>query len=358
MTSPTLRFYELDFLRGMACLSVLAFHFLARGPRHDLMPGVDFPLAAAVFQYGYLGVHLFFVLSGFVIFMSAEGATVRSFAASRASRLYPGLWAAATLTAGAAWLLGDQRFQVPVVDYLANLSMVPHWFNLSYVDGAYWSLAYELLFYILVGLAIAAGLLPRVEQLMAGWLLVSVVNLIWPTWPVEFWLAAKWAPLFVAGGVFYRIRQHGLTPFRLALLGAAFDLAQVYAGLYDPPEFAVGAQATTVLWVQGAVLSAIFVLFWLVATGRFKMRASPFAYYAGALTYPLYLVHQNLGTMLYERLYRASNMVLASLALMLVCVFALSWCVYTFVERPLGRRLRRWLEGRRRQNTVAPEGVM
>ncbi|MGJ7913889.1 acyltransferase family protein [Massilia sp. LXY-6] len=342
MTASSPRFHELDFLRGIACISVLAFHFLSRGPSHQLMPGVHFPLVEAFARYGYLGVHLFFVLSGFVIMMSAEGAAPRAFLASRASRLYPGLWAAASLTAGAAWLLSDSRFLVSSNDYLVNLTMIPQWFGVPYVDGAYWSLGCEVQFYILVWLVIRLGLLPRLEQLMAAWLLVSTVNAVRPMWPVEFWLNAKWAPFFVAGSVFYLVRRHGSTPFRLALLAAAFVLAQYYTVWDRPPEGAAAAPLST-LAVRAVVVTVIFALFWLVATGRFRMRASPFVYYAGALTYPLYLIHQNLGFMVYERLHRASGMVIVPLVLTVALLLATSWCIHAGVERQLGGRMRRWL---------------
>jgi peptidoglycan/LPS O-acetylase OafA/YrhL len=343
MKSPSLRFHEIDFLRGVACISVLAFHFLSRGPKTHTMPGIDSPLIEATAAYGYLGVHLFFVISGFVILMSANGATARNFVASRASRLYPGLWAAATLTAGTAWLLDDARFAVSAVDYLANLTMVPHWFDMPYVDGAYWSLGYELHFYILVWLAIGLRLMGRLEWLLAGWLLVSAVNALRPMWPVEFWVDAKWAPFFTAGGVFYLVRTHGVTPFRLVLLGASFALAQVYAVWYGTLPDLAGGQAIVPAVLTASIVTAIFALFWLIATARFRMKASRFIYYAGVLTYPMYVIHQNFGFMVYGRIQKASGMAIGSLVVMLVLLLLISWCIHAYVERPLSQMMRRRL---------------
>ena len=324
-------------MRGLACISVLAFHFLSRGPHEGLMPGVAFPLLEPIARFGYLGVHLFFVISGFVILMSAQGASPRNFIASRASRLYPALWIAATLTAGAAWMLSDARFAVTGGDYLANLSMVPHWFGIPYVDGAYWSLGYELHFYILVLVVIGLGWMKQLEWLLAGWLLVSAINAVRPMWPVEFWLNAKWAPFFAAGGVFYLVRTLGLTLRRLLLLAAAFALAQFYA-IYRAPAAGSGSPL-----VVAAFITAIFVVFSLVAARRFQMKGSAWIYYAGALTYPLYVIHQNLGFMVYARLLALLDSVNAALALMLVLLLGLSWCVHAYVEAPLSPRLRRWL---------------
>ncbi len=151
------RFHEIDLLRGLACAAVVAFHYLSRGPRAGWMDNALFPAVDAIARYGYLGVHLFFMISGFVSLLSAQGATPRSFVASRVARLYPALWVAATITALTASMIGDSRFMVSLPQYLANLSMFPHWFHVPYVDGAYWSLAVELHFYIYVWLALRHG---------------------------------------------------------------------------------------------------------------------------------------------------------------------------------------------------------
>ncbi len=343
MSSASIRFHEIDFLRGFACLSVVAFHLLSRGPAVGAMPGADFALADPIARYGYLGVHLFFLISGFVILMSAQGATPRSFVVSRATRLYPALWAGATLTAGAAWLLQDVHYVHPLGTYLVNLTMVPHWFGVPYVDGAYWSLAYELHFYILVWLMIRFSLLSRLEWLMAGWLLVSTLNAVRPMWPLEFWLCAKWAPLFTAGGVFFLIRTRGVTWQRLVLLAASFVLAQVYAS-GDASLRNAGAETSDMARVVvGLIIAAFYLLFALIASARLQMRASPLVFYAGVLTYPLYLVHENLGFMVYTRLYGSIGQAGVALALTLVLLMSISWCIYACVERKLGPLLRRWL---------------
>lgn len=343
MTKPTLRFHELDLLRGVACLLVLAFHYLSRAPKAGWMLEADYPLLEPVARYGYLGVHLFFVISGFVILMSAEGASPRSFAASRVARLYPALWVGATLTAGTAWWLAEPRFAVSMRDYLINLTLFPHWFNARYVDGAYWSLAYELHFYLYVWLALRLGLARHFEWLMAAWLLVSVINAIRPMWPVEFWLNARWAPFFIAGGIFYKVRTAGVSGTRVALLAGSLIMAVFYA-VFDrdsahPPE----GQVLRNLIVGGFVV-AVFGIFWLIAKGRLSLNESALTRHAGALTYPVYIVHQFFGAMLYERLRPLIGHAPLALALTTAIVIAIAWLIHAHVERPLGPRLRRLLD--------------
>jgi peptidoglycan/LPS O-acetylase OafA/YrhL len=60
------RFLLVDALRGIAAMSVFVFHLQA-GHHVDLIMGVLPAWLAVILKYGYLGVAIFFVLSGFVI---------------------------------------------------------------------------------------------------------------------------------------------------------------------------------------------------------------------------------------------------------------------------------------------------
>jgi len=99
MTTVPTRIRELDSLRGIAAFAVLLFHFTYVNDAHRMAP---FGLAA-----GKYGVELFFVISGFVIFMTLErSGSVRQFAVSRIARLFPAYWAAIFCTAsvgGGSW---------------------------------------------------------------------------------------------------------------------------------------------------------------------------------------------------------------------------------------------------------------
>ena len=54
MKSQSLRFNEIDFLRGIACMAVLVFHYFSRAPRAGWMQGVDYPAFEALARYGDL----------------------------------------------------------------------------------------------------------------------------------------------------------------------------------------------------------------------------------------------------------------------------------------------------------------
>ena len=66
---------SLDLLRLAAVAAVILYHYGFWGPTSNGVPQVALPYLAAFAQYGFLGVPVFFTISGFVIAYSAEGRT-------------------------------------------------------------------------------------------------------------------------------------------------------------------------------------------------------------------------------------------------------------------------------------------
>jgi peptidoglycan/LPS O-acetylase OafA/YrhL len=79
----------LDLLRLAAVGAVILYHYAFWGPASNGVPKVAIPALASFAQYGFLGVLVFFAISGFVIAYSAEGRTPVGFAIARFSRIYP-----------------------------------------------------------------------------------------------------------------------------------------------------------------------------------------------------------------------------------------------------------------------------
>lgn len=338
------RFYEIDILRGAACLAVVAFHYLYRGQQASWVDGHAPAAVEAVAQYGHYGVHLFFIISGFVIFMSAQGATLRSFTASRVSRLYPAWWGCVSITALVVWWCHNPHFTVTAPQWAVNMTMIPQWFAVEFVDGAYWTLAVELQFYLLVAAVVALQWTQRAEMLVAVWLAISAVNAWRPMYPVEFWLAAKWAPLFCAGIIFYRTTTNGFNTARWALLATSYLLSLSYAvGFRLDSE--LSEHNLQALVVGSGVITAFYLLFFVIVSGRLRTKPSGYTVWIGLMTYPIYLLHQNIGYVLLDIMGRDGFRFPIALLVTVGTVFSLAWAVVVCVERPLAPRLRAWIDG-------------
>ena len=103
-TASDQRLEVLDGMRGLAALMVVAYHFFARWAEPQFTPtlyahGDDLATFLPLQLAGEVGVHLFFLISGFVIMMTLERATgLLDFIVKRAARLWPAMLVCATLS--------------------------------------------------------------------------------------------------------------------------------------------------------------------------------------------------------------------------------------------------------------------
>src|SRR5690606_11316342 len=124
------RFYVLDGLRFIAAIAVLLYHY-------SIYFDVNHVLLRNVSAFGYLGVHFFFILSGFVIAASAQNRNAIDFALARAARLYPAFWAALVFTVAVSVL---QTPNINIGEILMNATIINDYFSIPNFDGVYWTL--------------------------------------------------------------------------------------------------------------------------------------------------------------------------------------------------------------------------
>jgi hypothetical protein len=328
------RLEGLDVLRGLAAASVMIYHYTAWYSWD--MGGHPPPGPALSLPYGNFGVDLFFMISGFVIMMTVERTATRSaFALSRFARLFPAFLACMAITALAGGALHGFDTFPGLVRAAGNLTMAPALFGQVAIDGSYWSLAYELGFY-----ALAAAFLPWLrrrppEPACAAWLLVSLGLRFADTgpFPVAQVLAAPYAPLFVMGIVLYRLHTGKASAGTWAVMLLAFQMTWFgpLESLMDlpPPGYAclIAAFAAAIHllakpWVRGPFLVPLRCL--------------------GRISYPLYLLHQDIGMTLIARL--ENQGVAPDIAILTVVSIMLlaAWTVSAGVEYPARRAIHAW----------------
>jgi peptidoglycan/LPS O-acetylase OafA/YrhL len=333
------RYAALDGLRFVAAVAVVAFHYLARTT--DIWPQQVATTSPAIFRlakFGFYGVDLFFIISGFVILMSAWQKPLHTFVASRISRLYPAYWAGVILTG--VLLLVTSHPKVTVGQIVVNLTMFQEAFGVGRVDGVYWTLWVEMRFYLLIGIFLLVGMTTtRVLAFAAIWPIIGILTQSTHADFLYSLLIVKWAALFAGGMVLYVIARNGPTLISLLILGA--DI--VFSG----PTASADA-ATAILKDTGAGISsasqwiAIVLCFALVAA----VTLSPLRHlswkwmtFAGALTYPLYLLHEEIGYAVIRLADPVTGQVVALILAFLVSL-GLALAVNLLVERPFARRLR------------------
>lgn len=343
------RVNEIDLLRFLAAVSVVFYHYTFRGYAADGLSSMPYPLLAPAAKYGYLGVELFFMISGFVVLMTAAAsARLRDFCISRIVRLYPAFWVCCTITYAATIAFGGQHV-LTFDQYLFNMTMLSGLSKVAPIDGAYWSLIVEIRFYALVAAVLALGRIHQAQRFLVLWLLACIGLEFLALWPIEsippralhylrYLLITDYAAYFVAGAICFLIWTKGASPTRLAILIASWALAifQTGASLRAfADSFKTGLNSSIVI----SILTAFFLVMLLIALRRTGSIARWRWPLAGAISYPLYLLHQNIGYLVFNHLYPAVS---AHLLLWgtIVLVIAGAYAVHALVERRLASRMK------------------
>lgn len=343
------RYAHLDGLRAVAALAVMVEHLLG-----DLLrqaPDATGPMSTAArsivenLSLGRFGVALFFLISGFVVPFSIQGEQpLQHFAISRLFRLYPALWLALAVLAVAAWLSGEAP---PVATMLANMTMAPPLFGQPWLSPIYWTLFVELVFYGLVALLFAAGLLRHIGALL-GLAIGLIAATVLPVQlrlhgvaalPVQY-LGMHLSFLFL--GLLFRL---GLVERRSGARLAALTLGLAQLGAVCAISAYSLARGDHFIMeglkpVLGAYLIAVAIF--LAALRLERPRFAPLAG-IGLISYAMYLFHGPVNAAVYRILPLTGQP--GDLAIMLICIgltLVLSRLVHRMVERPmiqLGRRL-------------------
>lgn len=345
MTAPRprpSRMVEVDALRGLAALAVVLFHYTTRFA--ELFPVDNAPVTW--FSGGYYGVNLFFIISGFVIFMTLDK-TVRpmDFVVSRFSRLFPTYWVAIILTFSITHLLGLPGKLVSIGPAVANMLMVHGLFGVPHVDGVYWTLEVELLFYCGMFLLYRVHWLGRIHHVLCALLLLRLTYYVlehhWGIslpWTIFRLLILQYIPWFALGISVYLGTHHtDAKNLRLAALIATMSVAT--------------------LWVcESALVAALGVIFSgaVFFASRSQLRLLQFRPFVwlGSISYPLYLLHENIGWALLLRLQRSQMPMNLAILLTLCVSFILADALTRWVEQPAMR----WIRNRykARSSTLGP----
>ena len=317
VTCNSKRFVELDVLRGIAAIGVLACHYSSQCFHLSVIP--------SRFSLGAYGPHLFFIISGFVIFMTLEkSATALDFVVSRFSRLYPAYWTAVALTFLLLWVLPPDGETVSLRDAVVNLTMLQAWLGVQDLNVCYWTLSVELQFYFMMFLLYVTGLLKRIDLASAVWLGVAALfattfghGSCMPVKVIGLLVNARYASLFIAGIAFYKIGTTGPSRYWCAILAACW-MEQCFFGDQHP----------------GMVVLGFFAIFFAAMRGWLKVLCWKPLVFLGIVSYPLYLTHEVIGAVLIPRLCSLSQSPLVLIGIPLVLSLALAAAVTFGVERP------------------------
>lgn len=327
-----------------------------------MLPVMLFHAGFGMFSGGYIGVDVFFVISGYLIttIIAEEHAAGRfsivRFYERRARRILPALFLVMTACLPFAWrwmlpaeLADFGRSLVAVVLFVSNILF---WRTSGYFDLAAeskpllhtWSLGVEEQFYLVFPLVIAVAWRFGIKRLALGLGLAAAISLAASAWlldhdalasffllPTRAWELLAGSLLALLAGTRYAGRMPPAAANVLAALGLVAILVPVF--VFDTMTRFPGFAA--LLPVMGTVLVLAFAS---PATLAGRLLALRPMLWVGAISYSAYLWHQPLFA--FARLMRADPPPPWLFGLLLLAALGLAQLSYRFVEAPFRDRVR------------------
>ena len=326
---------SLYYLRAISAVLILLYHYTTRFG--DSLYGMNLELKHEGLWWGSNAVYTFFILSGFLIVLSCKNKSAKEFALKRFFRLYPVYWVCIIITTIVTILFLPNRF-IGIKDTCINFTMFQFWLGAKSVDGAYWTLQYELLFYAAIWLVL---ILKKIDVLDILSLLVLLFVFIEKTLILIYGdqggfhivdsvfnniFLAEYAHVFISG-----------ISLSFLLKGIRLKLNCFNLLICCVIQFALNGLYRTIFFML------ILLLILTLVFSNFKLKHDKALITLSEISYALYLLHQFVGN--YSRYYLIEHYHIGyyvSFIIVTSFVVALAYSIHRLIEIPLNNKMKRY----------------
>lgn len=317
------RLIELDALRGIAAITVVIFHYLYR--YNELYGHEDVNTNWA--HWGEYGVQLFFMISGFVIYWTLNRINSPiDFIVSRFSRLYPVYWFCALVSLLFINIFGLPGREIETISAVGNVLMFHGYLGIASIDGVYWTLAVELTFYFWVFCFYLTGQLKRAEVFFSVFLVIAIIETLgFLNLPIKLKniLMVEHISFFIAGICFYKIvnKLHNKWTYGILFLSLITTIVTFSLDL-------------------SLLFLVFYVIFYIAITTKNRFLAYKPLLFLGGISYPLYLIHQNIGYIIINKFYAHGVSPYLSVLVALSVSIVLALIAHIYVEKKATKYIR------------------
>ena len=307
---------EVHFLRGLASLMVCLFHLILGNG--DLFPSSSF--FEQTFSFGYLGVEIFFILSGYVICYSLPAdfnyQHLKTFILKRLLRIEPPYIVSILVIIFLNFLSHKITGLPNEIDYLmafSHLAYINNFIPGSYFNVVYWTLGIEFQFYFLIGLLFPLFKISKYILLASIILFIAFACL---HIPYRIDIIIPFLSYFTLGVLlfFYKIKMQ--IPSKLFLLFAFICCLQLY--------FFQGIAGCV-----AAIFTVLVLQFWSYTNKVIR--------FFSMISYSLYLTHVPVGGKVINLGMRFTESSISKYLLVLLALstsIGFAYLFYKFVELP------------------------
>jgi exopolysaccharide production protein ExoZ len=169
---------SVQFLRFVAAALVVCDHLASALLKY--FPATSSSQLMYITGFGACGVHIFFVISGFVMMYTSfsvhgEGFNWQDFISRRAIRIYPIYWVYASIYIIARYLLGTP-YSLSPWQFVGAYLLLPN--EAANIIGPGWTLSFEVYFYICFSIAMSFGLRAGMKLLFVFFLASTLAGVL------------------------------------------------------------------------------------------------------------------------------------------------------------------------------------
>lgn len=303
------RYLSLDIWRGVACLAVMIYHLAGDTLFIDGLP----PIVNKLFSFGWVGVPMFFVISGYCIAATADREKnkpipAKRFLIRRFYRIFPPFWIV-MIFCGIVTMLGLEGagmrnpLKLSFTHWIGNPTLTETWLgrilerDVAFVLMPSWTLCYEVQFYLVCGLALCCFPKRIFASLLGVSIVVVPISLI--SWYTNgqahgFFFDGLWLEFSIGLLVYYLLSystKHGVL-LAVSILVTSLVII-ILLRVISPPDIVAGSSRRR--FFDELACSILFGMLILVLAHWDHALASSWLMkplmFCGTICYSLYLTH-------------------------------------------------------------------
>jgi peptidoglycan/LPS O-acetylase OafA/YrhL len=325
---------EIQELRAIGILMVLFYHFYYRFSQIYIN---NFNTNKFGISYcGKLGVGLFIIISGCYIIPTNNKFNLIKFYFKKIIRLWPTYLFCNIIIfiSTHIWYLPNRT--VNLKELIINIFFINGFIGERYVDGAHWYLTYLIAFVFIIGL-ISLINHNKKALIYVLWLVLSIMfryihfdnNILHLIKSGLYILIGGRYVGYLLIGIFINRISKGNDEYYINLAVIVLSIICIYI-------------TSDIIECLGAVVSSIAVF--LALKEKLKLKNFKPLIYIGSISYPLYLIHQNIGYQIIYYLMKHFDKFSYSYAFFaIIFVIILADLINKFIEKPVQRRINVWL---------------
>ena len=275
---------------------------------------------------GIFGVGLLFMITGFLATLNIENKNPITYIKKRFLRLWPAYACCILITSISLFLFWPEK-KPSILQILLNFTMVQKLFGISGVDGVYWTLSVQILFYAFIALVIRKKLRKMLPNISCVWLCIAIALSVLKRFGINNGIIKIAKLLFVSDYI------------AMLIIGMIFALLYEGTNVKQIGAIIVLSVINQIL-ALGTVNACIFVInillmYLVVRNIRPSERiANKAVLYFASISYPFYLLHCKIGYVIIRAMQNTGITSEWSLVIPFILILILSSIVHKYIEKP------------------------